>query len=63
MLGQGLYEPMAGGLRRVQLTAAGEGVAHYYRFPAWSPNGRQVVYEAGEIESDIWEVSLPGRDT
>ena len=26
----------------------------FVRYPAWSPDGRQIVYEFGELKGNIW---------
>ena len=35
----------------------------YYRDPDWSAQGDRIVYERGEISSDLWEIELPGGTT
>jgi Tol biopolymer transport system component len=34
----------------------------YYRDPDWSAQGDRIVYERGEISSDLWEIELPAED-
>ena len=36
----------------------GEGPETYYRYPNWSPRGDRIVYERGQVKSDIWELRL-----
>ena len=41
-----------------QVLLLGEGPETYYRYPNWSPRGDRIVYERGQITSDIWELRL-----
>jgi Tol biopolymer transport system component len=33
----------------------------YVRYPTWSPNGDQIVYEYAETTGNIWTIGLPER--
>jgi TolB protein len=34
------------------------GVGTFVRYPAWSPQNNQVVYEYGEVRGNVWLVDL-----
>jgi TolB protein len=31
----------------------------YYRYPEWSPDGKRVLFERGELAGNIWMIALP----
>jgi Tol biopolymer transport system component len=35
------------------------GVGTFVRYPAWSPQNDQVVYEYGDVRGNVWLVDLP----
>ena len=31
---------------------------HYVRYPAWSPDGKRIVYEYAESQANVWTITL-----